>query len=47
MERSAARQRWERDCRELLRFGLLMRGIAIEWTQSRRWREDLVAPPQT
>jgi len=37
----------ERDCRELMRFGLLMRRIALDWTLSRRWREDLGAPPKT
>ena len=45
MERSATRRRWERDCGELVRFGLLMRRIALDWTLSRRWREDLGAPP--
>ena len=47
MERSATRRRWERDCRELVEFGLLMRRIALDWTLSRRLREDLGAPPQT
>ena len=47
MERSATRRRWERDCRELVRLGLLMRRIALDWTLSRRLREDLGAPPQT
>ena len=46
MERSATRRRWERDCRDLVRFGLLMRRIAMDWTLSRRWREDLEVPPQ-
>ena len=39
-------RRWERDWRELVRFGLLMRRIALDWILSRRWREDLGAPPQ-
>ena len=30
--------RWERDCRELVRFGLLMRRIALSWTLTRRFR---------
>ena len=34
-------RRWERYCRELVRFGLLMRRIALHWTLSRRWRADL------
>jgi len=46
MERSATRQRWERGWRELMRLGLLLRWIALEWTLSRRWREELGAPPQ-
>ena len=33
----------ERDCREFVRFGLLMRQIVLDWTLSRRWREDLGA----
>ena len=37
----------ERDCRELVGFGLLMRRIALDWTLSRRWRGDLEASPQT
>ena len=28
-----------------MRFGLLMRWIALDWTLSRRWREDLGAIP--
>ena len=32
-----------RDCRDLVRFGLLMRRIALDWSLSRRWREDLGA----
>ena len=47
MEGSATRRRWERDFRELVRFGLLMRRIALDWTLSRRLREDLGAPPRT
>ena len=47
MERSATRRRCERDCRELVRFGLLMRRIALDWTLSRRWREDVETPPQS
>ena len=47
MEISATRRQWERDWRELVRFGLLMRRIAVDWTLSRRWREDVGAPPQT
>ena len=35
------------ETRELVRFGLLMKRIALEWILSRRWREDLAAPPQT
>ena len=38
---------WERDCTELLRFGLLKRRITLDWALSRRWREDLEGPPQT
>ena len=37
----------ERETGELLRFGLLMRWIALDWTLSRRWRDDLGAPPQS
>ena len=47
MERSATRRRWERDCRELLTLGLLMRRIALDWTLSTKSRADLGALPQT
>ena len=43
MERSVTRQRWERSCRELVRFALLMRRMALDLTLSRRWREDVGA----
>ena len=45
MEGSETTRQWEGDCRELVRFGLLMRRIALDWTLSRRWREDLGTPP--
>ena len=45
-ERSATRRRWERDWRELVRFGLLMRRMDLDWTLSRRWREDLGHHPR-
>ena len=35
-ERYATRRRWERDCRELVRFGLLMRRIALSRISTRR-----------
>jgi len=47
MEKLSTRRQWERDCKELVRLGLLMSRVALDWTLSRRWREDLGAPPQT
>ena len=32
---------------DLVRFGLLMRRMPLDWTLSRRQREDFGAPPQT
>ena len=33
--------------RDLVRLGLLMRQMALDWTLSRRQRVDFGAPPQT
>ena len=45
--RSSTKRRWERGWRGLVRLGLLMRRMALDWTLSRRQRVDLGAPPQT
>jgi len=35
----------ERDCKEFVKFGLLMSLVVLDWTLSRRCRKDLGAPP--
>ena len=47
MERSPTKRRWERGWNDLVRLGLLMRRMALDWTLSRRQRVDFGAPPQT
>ena len=47
MERSPTKRRWERGWSDLVRLGLLMRRMALDWTLSRRQRVDFGAPPQT
>ena len=46
MERSPTKRRWERGWSDLVRLGLLMRRMALDWTLSRRQRVDFGAPPQ-
>ena len=46
MERSPTNRRWERGWRDLVRLGLLMRRMALDWTLSRKQRVDFRAPPQ-
>ena len=46
MERSPAKRLRERSWRDLVRLGLLMRRMALDWTLSRRQRVDFGAPPQ-
>ena len=43
MERSLTKRRWERGWSDLVRLGLLMRQIALDWTLSRRQRVDFGA----
>ena len=47
MERSPTKRRRERGWRDLVRLGLLMRRMALDWALSRRQRVDFGAPPQT
>ena len=47
MERSPTKRRWERGWRDLVRLGLLMRRMALDWNLSRRQRVDFGVPPQT
>ena len=46
MERSPTKRRWERGWSDLVKLGLLMRWMALDWTLSRRQRVDFGAPPQ-
>ena len=47
MKISLTKRRWERGWSDLMRLGLLMRRMALDWTLSRRQRVDFGAPPQT
>ena len=47
MEGSQTKWRWERGWRDLVRLGLLMRRMALDWILSRRQIVDLGALPQT
>ena len=44
---SNSNRQWERGWRDLVRLGLLMRRMALDWTLPRRQRVDFGAPPQT
>ena len=45
MERSPSKLRWERGWRDLMRLGLFMRRVDLDWNLSRRQRVDFGAPP--
>ena len=44
MERSPTKRRWKRGWSDLVRLGLLMRRMALDWTLLRRQRVDFGAP---